>query len=159
MTWPLPASVRSYLEASTSAAAGRVSALFAPDGTVHDEHRLHADLDFAVWYAHTNVTRSNDVQLTLAGSTASWVTSTVLNSSRSGGGGATGSGIAVTAGDLLTLTFAKTAAQQYGSLTGLALSFAFNAAATTPIPAALPLFVSALAGLGWAARRRRQAGA
>src|SRR3569623_1700375 len=42
MTWPLPDSVRSYLEASTSAAAGRVSALFAPDGTVQDEHRLHA---------------------------------------------------------------------------------------------------------------------
>lgn len=29
-------------------------------------------------------------------------------------------------------------------------------AAVTPIPAALPLFVSALAGLGWVARRRRR---
>ena len=59
------------------------------------------------------------------------------------------------AGDLLTLTFAKTAAQSFGSLTGVSLSFDF--VATTPIPAALPLFVSALVGLGWFARRRKEA--
>lgn len=59
------------------------------------------------------------------------------------------------AGDLLTLTFAKTAAQAFGSLTGVSLSFDF--VATTPIPAALPLFVSALVGLGWFARRRKEA--
>jgi MYXO-CTERM domain-containing protein len=35
------------------------------------------------------------------------------------------------------------------------LSFQTAAVATTPIPAALPLFVSALGMLGFAARRRR----
>ena len=35
-------------------------------------------------------------------------------------------------------------------------NFAFSAAATTPVPAALPLFATGLAGFGWLARRRRK---
>jgi hypothetical protein len=114
------------------------------------------NLIFDVWYAHSSVSRSNDVNFTGAGTALSWVTSAALNSSRSGSGGATGDGVAVNAGDLFTLTFARTAGQTYGSLTGLNLSFDFVASATTPIPAALPLFVSALAGLGWFGHRRRK---
>ncbi|WP_395022837.1 hypothetical protein [Dongia sp.] len=114
------------------------------------------NLVFDVWYAHSSVPRSNDVDFNLGASAFSWVTSTVLNSNRPGAGGITGGPVAVNAGDLLTLTFAKTAGQTFGSLTGLNLSFDFTASAVTPIPATLPLFVSALAGLGWFARRRRQ---
>jgi hypothetical protein len=114
------------------------------------------NLDFDIWYAHTNVTRSNDVNFTLGAIVSDFVTSTASNTGRSTGGTQQGNGIVVAAGDLLTLTFAKTVGQTFGSLSGLNLSFDFTATAVTPIPAALPLFVSALAGLGWCARRRRQ---
>ncbi|GAB2174899.1 hypothetical protein [Dongia sp. agr-C8] len=118
------------------------------------------NLVFDVWYAHSSVTRSNNVEFSLGATVLNWVTSTAQNSNRSGAGGATGGPVSVNAGDLLTLTFAKTAGlppgSDFGSLTGLNLAFDFTASAVTPIPATLPLFVSALAGLGWFARRRRQ---
>jgi hypothetical protein len=113
------------------------------------------NLVFDTWYAHSSVARSNDVQFTLGASVFNWVTSTALNSNRSGAGGITGGPVSVNAGDLLTLTFLKTAGQSFGSLTGLNLAFDFTPS-TVPIPAALPLFVSALAGLGWFGHRRRK---
>jgi hypothetical protein len=116
------------------------------------------NLDFAAWYAHSSVVRSNDVSLAIDGDPASphsWVTSTVLNSNRLGAAGLTGGGLSLNAGDLITLSLAKTALQSFGSLTGVNLSFDFQAA-VTPVPPALPLFVSALAGLGWFAHRRRR---
>jgi len=118
------------------------------------------NLDFAVWYAHSSVTRSNDVSLAIdgdPGSPYSWVTSTILNSNRSGAGGVSGGPLNLSAGDLITLSLAKTALQSFGSLTGVTLSFNFES--TVPIPAALPLFMSALVGLGFLARRRRDAAA
>jgi NAD(P)-dependent dehydrogenase (short-subunit alcohol dehydrogenase family) len=39
--WPLPDSVRSYLQVSTSAAAAGVAECFAADATLHDESRSH----------------------------------------------------------------------------------------------------------------------
>ena len=41
MTWPIPDSVRTCLEASTTGEAARVAQCFAPDGAVHDESRDH----------------------------------------------------------------------------------------------------------------------
>ncbi len=114
------------------------------------------NLVFDIWYAHSSVTRSNDVGFSLGASVFNWVTSSASNPNRSAGGGITGGPVSVNAGDLLTLTFAKTAGQTFGSLTGLNLAFDFAPTAVTPIPATLPLFVSAVAGLGWFARRRRQ---
>ena len=35
-------------------------------------------------------------------------------------------------------------------------TYNFEAAAATPLPGALPLFVSGLAGFGWLARRKRK---
>jgi len=114
------------------------------------------NLEGSVWYAHSTVDRSNDASFSLAGTVLNnWTLSPTINSDRSGPGGVTGDGVLVAAGDLLTLTFAKTALQAFGSLAGVALSFDFNATAVTPIPAALPMFITALAGLGWFARRRR----
>jgi hypothetical protein len=118
------------------------------------------NLSAAVWYAHSVVTRSNDVELSLANAVlASWTVSTADNTNRSDAGTFSGTGpYAVAAGQLLTLTFAKSLAQSFGSLNGVAVAFDF-VGSTVPIPAALPLFMSALVGLGWFARRRREAAA
>jgi hypothetical protein len=121
------------------------------DGTI-------SNLLAAVWYAHSAVVRSNDVSLSLANVVlASWTVSTVTNPNRSTPGTYSGTGpFSVTAGDLLTLSFAKTIGQSFGSLNGVAVSFDFSPS-TVPIPAALPLFASALVGLGWFGHRRRKA--
>jgi len=118
------------------------------------------NLDVSVWYAHSSVTRSNDVELALAGSVlANWTVSTADNDNRNDPGTYADAGpIEVHTGDLLTISFAKTIGQGVGTLNGIAASFDF-VASTVPVPAALPLFVSALAGLGWFARRRKQAAA
>jgi len=117
------------------------------------------NFEFDVWYAHSTISRSNDVSMTIAGdpnSPYSWVTSAVLNSDRGGIGALSGGGLSVNAGDLITLVFAKTSGQQFGSLSALNLSFEL---APVPIPASLPLFAAGLVGLGWIARRKRQAAA
>jgi hypothetical protein len=113
-------------------------------------------LDLGLWFAHsTQPARSNDVTFSVGTLVASLNTSTgetrpttldnIFND------GAT----AVAAGELLTLTFTRFNLE-FGSLSGVALSFNFDATAVTPVPASLPLFVSALAGLGWFAHRRRR---
>jgi hypothetical protein len=116
-------------------------------------------LNVGVWYAHSTVDRSSDVSLVLGSIAVNW---TVKNdgalvppdSDRNAPLTYSNAGpIAVTAGQLLTLTFAKSALEEHGSLAGIMASFDFQS--TVPIPAALPLFVSALIGLGWVARRRR----
>jgi hypothetical protein len=121
------------------------------DGTI-------TDLAASVWYAHSGVVRSNAVSLSLASVVlASWTVSSVTNSDRDNAGTFTGTGpFSVNAGDLLTLSFAMSIGQSFGSLNGAAVSFAFASASTVPIPAALPLFASALAGLGWFGHRRRK---
>jgi hypothetical protein len=121
------------------------------DGTI-------TNLSTAVWYAHSVVTRSNDVTLSLANVVlSSWTVSNGSFGNRNTPGTFANAGpFSVNAGDLLTLSFEMTTGQSVGSLNGVMASFDF-AASTVPIPAALPLFVSALAGLGWIARRRRAA--
>jgi len=113
------------------------------------------NLDFSIWYAHSPVDRSNDVTFSLGSSVFNFVTSKIANSDRNAAGGLSGGPFSVNAGDLLTLSFAKTVGQSFGSLTGVALAFDFNSTAVTPIPTTLPLFMSGLAGLGWLAQRRR----
>jgi len=116
------------------------------------------NLAAAVWYAHSAISRSNDVSLSLANVVlTSWTVSKTEHPDRDHPGTFSGAGpYSVNAGDLLTLSFLKSASESFGSLNGARLSFDFAAAATTPIPASLPLFASALAGLGWCARRRKQ---
>ncbi|HVZ00295.1 MAG TPA: hypothetical protein VHA35_12365 [Dongiaceae bacterium] len=115
------------------------------------------DLAASLWYAHSTVARSNNVVLSLAGIVLdSWTISSSEHAGRGNAAAYAGAGpFAVAAGDLLTLSFTRTS-PEYGSLVGVAASFEF-AAAVTPIPAALPLFMTGLAGLGWIARRRGKA--
>jgi hypothetical protein len=117
------------------------------------------NLAAAVWYAHSAVTRSNDVKLSLANVVLqSWTVSNGSNGNRNSPGTYANAGpLSVNAGELLTLSFTMTALQPFGSLNGARLSFNFES--TVPIPAALPLFMSALVGLGFVAHRRRQAAA
>jgi hypothetical protein len=120
-----------------------------------------SNLDLAVWFAHSNqADRSNDVNFSIGSLVATDLhTSVSDNSTRPDplSNIIQNGTVTVAADQLLTLTFAKTSGL-YGSLSGVALSFEFQTA-VTPIPATLPLFVSALAGLGWLARWRRQAAA
>jgi len=116
-----------------------------------------SNLDFSVWYAHsTQPTRSNDVTFSFGSLVFNDLhTSATDNPARPGTAVINGGGFAVAANQLLTLTLAKSAAAEFGSLSGVALSFAFQSA-VTPIPATLPLFGAGLAGLGWIARRRQR---
>jgi hypothetical protein len=114
------------------------------------------DLITSVWYAHSTVDRSNVVTTTVAGVFISSVPiNNVVNRDRDHAGQSNVIPFNLDAGDLITLSFAKSGGT-FGSLAGVAMSFDFTASAVTPIPAALPLFVSALVGLGWLGRRRRE---
>lgn len=119
-----------------------------------------SDLSASAWYAHSNVARSNDVTLSLVAAVTTLIDSATISSTTHAGRSdaatfAGGGPFAVNAGDLITLSFLKTAGQQFGSLAGVAMSLNF-APLATPVPAALPLLMTALAGLGWAAQRRRK---
>ncbi len=99
-----------------------------------------------VWYAHSVVTRSNDIALydnaTQMGTTL--VTSTLSNSNRSIPGFLSEPSFSVAGGDVISLGITKTAGQQYGSLTGMSLDFTFTSTApSVPEPA-----TTALIGLG-----------
>ena len=116
------------------------------------------NFSLALWYAHSVVSRSNDVTFSVAGVLQdTFPTSPSIDFNRNAPGTITGS-YNVNAGDLLTLSFLQTAGQSFGSLTGVAESFDFAPAvvAATPVPAALPLFVSGLVGLGWFGHRKRK---
>jgi hypothetical protein len=114
-----------------------------------------SDLAVAVWYAHSSVSRSNDVTLVLVASQlASWTVSNSSFSGRSSPGTYEPVGtFNVAAGDQLVLNFAKTGGT-FGSLDGVQESFTFTS--TVPLPAGLPLFATGVAGLHWFARRRKR---
>jgi hypothetical protein len=116
-----------------------------------------SDVLTSVWYAHSTVERTNHVVLSIAGAViASFDVTKADDRDHPLDYDSLAQSFAVAAGDLLTLSFARTS-PSFGSLNGVSAAFTFTAA--TPIPAALPLFMSALAGLGWVARRRRNAAA
>jgi len=116
----------------------------------------------SVWYAHSPISRSNDVTLssTLSAVTTqldAWTISKTSHGDKTNAATFTGGSFAVNAGDLITLSFLHSAGESYGSLNGVAMTVEFTAAiAPTPIPGALPLFAAGLAGLGWVRHRKRK---
>lgn len=115
----------------------------------------------SVWYAHSVITRANDVTLSstissLTTQLAAWTISKLSHGDRSNAATFTGGPLNVSAGDMITLSFLHTAAESFGSLNGVAASVTFSPVAATPLPAALPFFVASLAGLGWLGNRRRK---
>ena len=117
-----------------------------------------SDLFAAVWYAHSSVTRSNEVELVLvATQLAAWTVSTSSNPDRSSPGTyQPGGTFNVSAGDMLILNFTKTAGQTFGSLKGVQENFTFTPGSAVPLPAALPLFAGGLGVMGLLGWRRKR---
>lgn len=117
--------------------------------------------DSFYWYAHSSVTRSNNIGL-IYGTTDVGivnVTSTINNKNRSEPG-ETSNSIAThfNTGDIIALYILKSAGQDFGSLTGVQMRVEFtpDAVGETPIPGALPLFATGLGALGLIAHRRKR---
>jgi hypothetical protein len=123
------------------------------DGTI--------DLASSFWYAHSIVTRSQDVVVTLDGNVLG--NATVTNGiGRSGASAVNASGLTVFAGDVLSFAFSKSLGQQFGSLSGISAVVDFTARTTPPAgavpePASWAMMIGGFALAGSAMRRRRQA--
>jgi hypothetical protein len=116
--------------------------------------------DSNYWYAHSSVDRSNDIGFIYGSNDLGIVgeTSKTSNPNRSAFGQTFNDvDTHFLAGDTIALYFLKSANEEFGSLTGVRMSVEFtpDAVSETPIPGALPLFVSGLAGLGFLAHRRK----
>jgi hypothetical protein len=112
-----------------------------------------------VWYAHSTVNRSDDVTLYVNGvqQGSTFTVTNASNPNRSNPGTISLLPFMVLAGDTIALEFLKTSGQGFGSLNGVRESFTFDAAVSpVPLPAALPLFATVLAGGGLAAWRRKR---
>ena len=92
------------------------------------------DVSGLTWYAHSPVFRSNDVLITLGGTTL--LTNVVSSSSYAGRSNALSysfSGLAVSAGTVLSLRYTATTGQGSGSIAGLSETVTFTA---SPVPEA-----------------------
>lgn len=89
-----------------------------------------SSLTAKAWYAHTGVVRSNDFALLKNAIILGTDTiSTALNYDRDHAAVFTPADFDVTAGDIISLSIAKTSGQVDGALSGMALDFTF-----TPVP-------------------------
>ena len=103
-----------------------------------------------VWYAHSVVSRSNDWSLLFDNSTLT--SGTVTNGQGLSNPDIFSSGgFSVQAGDTISLAIRKSAGQQFGSLAGMDLDFAFT---PTPEPGSLILLGSGIVGLAGLLRRK-----
>ena len=103
------------------------------------------DVSGLTWFAHSPVIRSNDVLVTLGGTTL--LTGVVSSSSYAGRSNALSysfSGQAVSAGTVLSVRYTPTANQTFGSIAGLSQTVTFTA---SPVPEA-STWALMVAGLG-----------
>lgn len=113
-------------------------------------------LSSSVWYAHSIVTRSDDVMALLNSIVLG--SATVTNGITRANQLTLASGsYTVAAGDILVFDFAKTSGQEFGSVAGIAATIDFTAKAPggVPEPASWALMLGGFGLLGTAMRRRR----
>jgi hypothetical protein len=119
------------------------------------------DLTSSLWYAHSIVSRSQDIVVTLDGNVLG--NATVTNGiGRSSAGAVNASGLSVSAGDMLSFAFSKSAGQQFGSLSGISAVVDFTAKVTPPAgavpePASWAMMIGGFALAGSVLRRRKPA--
>ena len=114
-------------------------------------------IDFTsdIWYSHSVVSRSNDVSVSLGGSSLG--TAAISNSSygdRSTPWHLSGNNLAVIAGDTLVFAFSKSAGQSFGSLDGIGVDISFVSA--VPEPETYAMLLAGLGLIGFSARIRKQ---
>ncbi len=110
-----------------------------------------------VWYAHSQVTRSNDYSLTLGGGSA-LESGTVTNGDGLNAPStfAIVTSMTVTPGEVLALELTPTAGQSFGSLAGVDLTVNLTPSGT-PEPGTTLLLAGGLLGMTVAAKLRRPA--
>ncbi|MBS0503260.1 MAG: PEPxxWA-CTERM sorting domain-containing protein [Proteobacteria bacterium] len=111
-------------------------------------------LNSSVWYAHSIVSRSDEIMALLNATTlgSATVTNGITRANQLALAGGT---YTVAAGDVLTFDFSKTAGQQFGSLVGIAATIDFTPRATgVPEPASWALMIAGFAMAGAGVRRR-----
>jgi PEP-CTERM motif len=115
------------------------------------------DFTSSVWYAHSVVTRSNDVQAFLGNTSLGTVT---VNNSITRTNAITslaGTGLAVLAGDVLSFRFSPTSSQQFGSLAGIGLTVNFTPRiGAVPEPGTWAMMLFGFGLVGSAMRRGRR---
>jgi hypothetical protein len=113
----------------------------------------------ALWYAHSPVARSQDISAFLGATSLGGVSvfngitrATPITS-------LSGSSLAVASGDILSFRFAKSAGQQFGSLTGIdaTVDFSPSSIGAVPEPASWAMLIIGFGAVGSAMRRRTNA--
>jgi len=115
-------------------------------------------LTSSVWYAHSIVTRSDDISAFLNGALLGGATLT-NGIDRAGRITLANGSFNVAAGDVLTFDFAKSVGQTYGSLAGIeaTIDFTPNAVGGVPEPATWAMMITGFGLVGGMARSRRRA--
>ena len=116
-------------------------------------------LTSSVWYAHSIVTRSNDILALLNSTTIG--SATVTNGINRANQLTLANGIfTVAAGDVLTFDFTKSAGQQFGSIAGISATINFTPTAVSgvPEPAAWMTMIVGFGLIGGVVRQRRRPG-
>jgi len=112
------------------------------------------DFSSSIWYAHSVVSRSQDVSAYL-GSTLLGSVTVTNGIGRGDALSLSGTNLSVAAGDSLMFRFSKAAGQQFGSLTGLNMIVDFTASPTgVPEPGSWAMMIVGFGAAGGALRRR-----